>query len=282
MTVDNLPSLRPPEFGEVRDAGRPILSYPWRSDGPHRVPPHSHARGHILHLEDGAYWVITAEARWLAATGHAIWIPPHVRHEVYSQGPVAAKVLFVDEAHAGSLPHRCGTLKVSGLLSELFRRAVEYENDYGTGGPEARLAGVLLDELAHAELTPLMLPISKEPRLALAMHCVIDDPSRHRDLGTIAKMAGASPRTLARLFAGETGLTFTQWKTRFVLIEAIDRLARGATVTQVAVDLGYSPSSFAYVFRTNLGVRPGHYAVAGRKGARTRASARRGSARHRR
>jgi AraC-like DNA-binding protein len=82
----------------------------------------------------------------------------------------------------------------------------------------------------------------------------------------VAKHAGASPRTLARLFVRETGLNFTQWKTRLVLVEAIDRLARGAAVTDVALAFGYSPSSFAYMFRANLGVAPGEYAGRRRSG----------------
>lgn len=263
MNVDRLPTLGPPRFGDVCDPNRPILSYPWRSDGPHRVPAHSHVRGHILHIEDGAYWVITAEGRWLAALGQAFWIPPHVQHEVFSQGQVAVKVLFVDESFSGMLPSQCGTVAVTTLLAELFQRVIEFGNDYASGGPESRLAQVLLDELAHGKPAPLMLPISKEPRLARAMSCVIGEPSEHGGIDSVAKESGASPRTLARLFVRETGLTFGQWRTRLVLVESIDRLARGAAITDVATHFGYSPSSFAFMFRENLGVPPSHYA--GRK-----------------
>jgi AraC-like DNA-binding protein len=78
----------------------------------------------------------------------------------------------------------------------------------------------------------------------------------------VARKAGASPRTLERLFRNETGMTFSQWKTRLLLIEAIERLARGASVTEVALDLGYSTtSSFVYMFRSNMGVSPGSYQV---------------------
>lgn len=263
MTVDNLPLRNPPDFGDVRDPGRPVLSFPWKAGAPHSVPAHSHVRGHILHLQEGAYWVITLKGTWLVPCGQAIWIPPHVRHEVFSQGPVAAQILFVDEAHAALLPHRCGTVRVSVLLSELFRRTIDYGNDYAVDEPAARLALVLLDELASMEFAPLMVPISKEPRLARAMRRFIDEPGANHDLERVAKEAGTTPRTLARLFARETGMTFTQWRTRLRLVEAIDRLARGASVTEVALNLGYSPSSFAYMFRTNLGVAPGRYCVRG-------------------
>ena len=169
MIVDKLPSRKPPDFGEVSDPGRPILSYEWRTEGAHRVPAHNHVRGHILHLEDGAYWVITPDERWLAASGQAIWIPPRVEHEVYSLGPVSAHVLFVDEAYAGTLAKRCGTVRVDPLMVELFRRIVSYGNKYGKDGAEVRLAQVLLDELARLEITTLMVPVSREPRLAKAL-----------------------------------------------------------------------------------------------------------------
>jgi AraC-like DNA-binding protein len=260
MTVDNLPYLNPPAFGDVCDPSRPILSYAWHAAGPQRAAAHSHVRAHIIYPETGAYWVITPEGTWLVPSGQAIWIPPRIHHEVYSHGAVSARMLFVDEAYADLLPPRCGTVKVSPLLIELIMRTVGYGNDYAPEGPAARLALVMLDELAAMECAPLLLPISKDPRLARVMKWLIEDPASQDGLEQVAKTAGASPRTLARLFRKETGMTFTQWKTRLLLIEAIERLTRGTTVTEVAIDLGYSTtSSFVYMFRSNLGVSPGGY-----------------------
>jgi len=260
MTVDNLPYLNSPAFGDICDPSRPVLSFAWQADGPHRAASHSHVRAHIIYPEAGACWVVTPEGTWLVPAGQAIWVPPRIHHEVYSDGAVSARVLFVDPAYADPLPPRCGTVNVSPLLAELLIRAAEYGNDYAPEGPAARLALVMLDELATMELAPLLLPISQEPRLARVMKWLIENPASQDSLKQIAEHAGASPRTLARLFRQETGMTFTQWKTRLVLIEAIDRLARGATVTEVAFDLGYSTtSSVVYMFRSNLGVSPGSY-----------------------
>ncbi|MFM2126428.1 MAG: hypothetical protein RL328_2879 [Acidobacteriota bacterium] len=259
MSVENLPPLNPPNFGDVGDRRRPILSFAWKSEKPHRAAAHSHSRGHVLYVETGAYWVVTVEGTWLVPAGQAIWIPPHMHHEVYSQGGVTAQILFVDESCAAPLPLHCGTVRVSSLLRHLIERTVVYGNDYPPDGPGARLAQVMLDELAAMEFAPLMLPISKDPRLARVMQRLIADPTAHGDLESVAKEAGASSRTLARLFPKETGMTFRQWRTRLLLVESIDRLARGASVTEVAVDLGYSPSSFAYMFRSNLGVPPGRF-----------------------
>jgi AraC-like DNA-binding protein/mannose-6-phosphate isomerase-like protein (cupin superfamily) len=260
MTIDNLPDLKPPDFGNIIDPGRPILSFAWHMDGPHRASAHSHPRAHIIHPESGAYWVVTPEGTWLVPPGQAIWIPPHVHHEVYAQGSISARMIFVDPAFAGPLPAHCGTVMVSPLLDELLRRTSEYGNDYPPDGPAARLAMVMLDELARMELAPLLIPVSNEPRLAHAMAVLINAPDVRTTIDGLASEAGASPRTLARLFQHETGMTFTQWRTRLLLVESIERLARGASITQVAFDLGYSTtSSFVYMFRSNLGTAPGHY-----------------------
>ena len=260
MIVEKLPDLGLPDYGEVRDAARPILSLSWKADGPHRAAAHRHPRAHVIFPESGVYWVTTQQGSWLVPSGQAIWIPPRAYHEVYSNGPVTARILFVDEAHAGSLPARSGTVKVSALLTALVLRAADYGNDYRPGGPESRLAKVLLDELAALELAPLLLPVSKDPRLARAMDQLIEQPSSNAPLDEIARASGASARTLNRLFRSETGMTFAQWRTRLVLVQSIERLSRGVSVTEVAVDFGYrSVSSFTYMFRRNMGVPPGRY-----------------------
>ena len=125
---------------------------------------------------------------------------------------------------------------MSALLAALLARTAEYGNDYAPRGPAARLAQVMLDELGSMELAPLLLPVSKDPRLARVMRWLIEEPSAELGLDDAAREAAVSPRTLARLVPKETGMTFTQWKTRLLLVESIERLTRGATVTEVAVD----------------------------------------------
>jgi AraC-like DNA-binding protein len=260
MSVEKLPDLNPPALGDVCDAERPVLSFAWQAERGHRAAAHRHPRAHIIQPESGAYWALTPEGTWLVPAGQAIWIPPLVHHEIYSHGPVRARVLFVDPAYAGALPARCGTVAVSPLMGELLRRAVGYGNDYPPDGPAARLARVVLDELAGMSFAPVLLPVSRDPRVARVMTRLIENPAGAGDLEEVARHAGASPRTLARLFRQETGMTFTQWKKRLLLIESIERLGRGATVTEVAADLGYATtSSFVYMFRSNLGVSPGRY-----------------------
>jgi AraC-like DNA-binding protein len=86
------------------------------------------------------------------------------------------------------------------------------------------------------------------------------DPADKRPLGVWARTAGASPRTLARLFRRETGLGFAAWRQQARLLRALERLAAGDAVTTVALELGYEgPSAFITMFRSRLGATPGRY-----------------------
>ena len=77
-------------------------------------------------------------------------------------------------------------------------------------------------------------------------------------------MAGMAGRSFARRFAAETGLPLSAWRRRARMLLAIERLAAGAPVTDVALEAGYdSLSAFIHAFRRDLGCTPGQYFGAG-------------------
>jgi AraC-like DNA-binding protein len=151
-------------------------------------------------------------------------------------------------------------LQVSPLLRELIVRVVAFEGPYAESGREARLVAVLLDEVAAARTAPLHLPTPRDPRLRVITERLAADPGDKRSLAVWARSAGASARTLARLFQQETGSSFAHWRQQARLLRALERLAAGDPVTTVALDLGYdSPSAFITMFRSRLGATPGRY-----------------------
>lgn len=75
-----------------------------------------------------------------------------------------------------------------------------------------------------------------------------------------ARRAGLSERTLARMIARQTGMTFGRWRQQLNIMLALQWLANGATIQRVAIDLGYeSAGSFVTMFRKALGTSPGRY-----------------------
>jgi AraC-like DNA-binding protein len=260
MNVENLPILAARDFGHVVDPGRPVLSFAWSAEGPHRVQGHSHPRGQIIYQSRGVYRVATPLGNWVVPRHQVIWIPPGLPHETFTNDSAAALMLFVDPAHTAQLPLQCMVVAASTLLCELFERVVSNGNDYPLAGREERLIAVMLDELGALQPAPLHLPLAQDKRLGRIMDLLIANPADGRTLDELASCCAASSRTLERLFCKQTGMTFFEWRKQLRLLEAIDLLGQGKTVTSVALELGYnSPSAFIAMFRRSLGVCPGQY-----------------------
>jgi AraC-like DNA-binding protein len=55
-------------------------------------------------------------------------------------------------------------------------------------------------------------------------------------------------------------MSFSRWRQQFSVVLAVKWLAGGASIQQVAADLGYqSVPSFVTMFRKTLGTSPGRY-----------------------
>lgn len=204
--------------------------------------------------------VSTGDGTWVVPPQQAVWVPPGVLHEVTSIGALAMRTLYLHPAAIGGLPEACRVVTVPALLRELILRAVTLPPDYPPDGPEARLMAVVPDQLQALQPEPLHLPMPSDRRLRTITDALAKRPADGRSLADWARSAGASERTLARLFRRETGMTFGAWRQRLRLLAAIARLAEGRPVTAVAFDLGYeSPSAFVAMFRRQLGEPPGRY-----------------------
>ena len=78
----------------------------------------------------------------------------------------------------------------------------------------------------------------------------------------LARQVGLGRRTVERLFLAETKMTVGEWRRRLRLLRAVQRLARGESVTNVALDAGYSSTSaFIATFRKAFGTTPGRYSA---------------------
>jgi transcriptional regulator GlxA family with amidase domain len=98
----------------------------------------------------------------------------------------------------------------------------------------------------------------RDPRLLRAVEALQARPGSDRRLDDLATLAGASTRTLARLFRAETGLSFRQWRQQARMEEAIAALTTGSTPARAAAIAGYgSQATFGAAFRARFGLTPG-------------------------
>lgn len=237
---------------------RPVVAFAQEYAPGDVVQRHRHPVGQLIYAATGVMTVTTRDGTWVVPPQRAVWVPALVTHAIRMTGDVAMRTVYVEPADG--LPARCGVVQVSPLLRELVLRAVGFRQPYDVEGADARLATVLLDEIRAAPVAPLHLPRPTDARALRVVHALEADPGDPRSLSKWGRTAGASSRTLARLFRAETGLGFRAWRQQLRLLRALERLADGDAVTTVAVELGYdSPSAFIAMFKKALGVPPSQY-----------------------
>ncbi|RUA31250.1 MAG: AraC family transcriptional regulator [Chloroflexi bacterium] len=245
-------------YGEEID--RPVVvrasEYP---DG-FRSGDHWHARAQLVYACAGVVKVTSKQGAWVVPQHRGVWIPARTEHQIESAGAFSMRSLYVREDGVLGLPAKCGVVGVSPLLRELILTAAEAPQLYDVVGREGRVMDLILHEVRRLPAVALHLPEPTDSRLRQITAALREDPSDTRTLEAWGRLAGASPRTLARLFLTETGMTFRQWQQQARLLDGLMRLAQGESVTSVALEVGYeNPSAFIAMFRRTLGVTPGRY-----------------------
>jgi len=151
-------------------------------------------------------------------------------------------------------------VNVSPLLRELILKACTFAALRKTSKRQRHLIDVIIDQLENIQLVPLRLPNPSDPRALRVAVALLAHPTDRRSLKLICKTAGASSRTVERLFQDDVGMTFGKWRQQLRLMQAMRFLAEGAKVTHAALESGYStPSAFISMFRKTLGTTPALY-----------------------
>ena len=225
---------------------------------------HSHDWGQLVYGSEGVMTVQTEEGTWVVPSQRAVWIPGGIGHSVAMSGWVSMRTLYLAPRLVGALPRRCCVISVPPLLRELILHTVA-QGALRRDVPEhRRLVDFLLDQLCALPAVPLELPMPRDARALRVARRLRERPADTAPLEQFARAAGASRRTLERLFRKETGMSFGRWRQQARMLEAMRCLARGEPVTSTALEVGYeSPSAFIAAFSQLLGTTPGRYYRAG-------------------
>jgi AraC-like DNA-binding protein len=228
-----------------------------------RLDRHDHPWGQLAFCNSGVMRVVSDAAAWLAPPTRAIWLPAGVAHEIVMRGEVATRFLYLSPELAARLPETAGVVEVVPLLRELILHILRLRMLHPDEPEQDRLARLLVDLLVRARPVDLALPLPGDRRALAFADQVQDAPGEAAGLGELARRAGASLRTLQRLFPAETGLTLEAWRQKARMITAAVALSGGAPVAVTAADCGYeSPSAFITAFKRQFGVTPGRYRAA--------------------
>jgi AraC-like DNA-binding protein len=261
MPILNDASL-PADWVEPDTVARPVVTYGMVTDSLGKVERdfHRHEKSQLLLTLRGVLSCQLEGGLWIVPPQSAIWIPGGVLHSITFAGGIEGYDAFIDPAVATHLPAACCTLFMTPLLRELLVRAASLPLLYPEGGMASRLVTLLLDEIAIARPGNLHLPVPADARLRKLVAMMIDDPADRGTMDAWAARAGMSERTLARLIVRHTGMSFGRWRQQLRIMLALQLLAKGMSIQQVADRLGYeSAGSFVTMFRKALGAPPGRY-----------------------
>ena len=226
----------------------------------HVIPEHFHPEDQLVYASLGVMTVRTSQGTWVVPAQRAVWIPARTPHSIVMSGAVSMRTLYLRARMVQSLPRCCCVVNVSRLLQELILHACTYPKLSRRSRTHAHLIDVIIDQLETVRAIPLQLPNPSDARAVRLAEILQRDPASSKSLEAACKRAGASKRTIERLFQEETRLSLGKWRQQLRLMRSLQLLAAGEKITYAALEAGYStPSAFIAMFRRTLGTTPRRY-----------------------
>ena len=230
----------------------------------YRIASHQHPWHQLLFASSGAMTVATSRSSWMIPTGRAVFIPARSVHAIRMWGMVEMRTLYLSPALTSFENAECHVIEVAPLLRELILRSVERMGLDSRVPHDERMIGLLVDEIKAAMEAdtdpPLLLPMPTDERALALAHYVLEQPLNlnGESVDELAHQHGVARRTLERRFRDETGMSFGMWRQKACLLDSIRLLAEGKSVTDAALDSGYSSASaFIAAFKSTFGYTPG-------------------------
>jgi AraC-like DNA-binding protein len=226
----------------------------------HTIPEHFHPEDQLAYACRGVMTVRTAEGAWVVPAQRAVWIPAKISHSIIMSGVVSMRTIYFRSRLVRRLPRTCCVVNVAPVLQELILHACTFPRLSRRSKVHSHLIAVIIDQLGTVRTIPLQLPSLSDPRAVRVAETLQHDPSEQRSLAAICKRAGASKRTIERLFQQETHMSLGKWRQQLRLMRSLQLLAAGEKITHAALEAGYStPSAFIAMFRKTLGTTPRRY-----------------------
>jgi AraC-like DNA-binding protein/quercetin dioxygenase-like cupin family protein len=219
---------------------------------------HEHGDHQLAWSPEGVLVVLTGDGNsYVLPPSRALWIPAGTVHETRASGAAVLRSVYL-EARRCRIDWAAPTpVGVSLLLGAL----IHHLDDRALGAAErSRAEGVLFDLLLPLRIATIDVRPPSDARARDVADALLANPADPSTLQEWGHSVGASSRTLARAFLGETGLSFGRWRTLVRLQASLPYLAEQMPVGSVARLVGYrTTSAYVAAFRAHTGVTPGRY-----------------------
>ena len=237
-----------------------IRSLAYCVEAGHVVERHRHDWHQLIYASAGLLHVWTERGAWIVPPQRAIWVPAGTTHSIRFAAPSDLRTLYLRPDWSIGAPADCAVIGVSRLLRELILSATRHGMLDRRDATEAALALLILDEFRGAGVPAFELPQPVSPALVRAAALIAAGAPEASNSAALARLVGRGVRNLERQFLAETGLTPGRWRRQHVLLGALEQLAAGVAIKQVAAAAGYTtPSAFTAAFRASFGTTPARY-----------------------
>jgi AraC-like DNA-binding protein len=244
------------------DAGRhmPVTGIHLEYQADEETPLHELEVCQLIHSALGVVVVSMSSAKWIVPPNRAVWMPAKVAYSIRAVSAVALRILYIHSHISLEMPSRCMVVAIGPLLRELILAATRVTLPYQTASRDGHLVQLLLDEIVELKPVPLSLPLPNDPRLKVIESVISRFPADQSTERQWARQLRVDPKTIHRLFVRDTGMSFGRWRQQARLMRALELLATGKPILDVAVAVGYrSPTAFSTMFQRHLGCAPSAY-----------------------
>jgi AraC-like DNA-binding protein len=218
---------------------------------------HTHGDHQLAWAASGVLTVRTETTAWVLPPTRALWIPAGLPHETLSEGASVMRTAYIKPDRSATKWRQCTPVAATTLMAELIGLL---EDPALKAEARSHAEMLLVDLLEPVTTSTIDVRVPADGRAREVAEALLKDPADDRTLAEWGAQVGASDRTLARTFVGDTGLTFGRWRSLVRLRAAMKALAEGQPVGNVARQVGYeSASAFVAAFRKETGVTPRAY-----------------------
>ncbi|MFB7942026.1 AraC family transcriptional regulator [Streptomyces sp. NPDC056049] len=217
-------------------------------------PTHTHDYHQLLYAPLGRITVTTPDGEHELTSPMALWLPAGTPHSAaFDSGSLVLTESFTPALH--DLPFSRATL--IRLDETALRHLLARTRGGGSEADDDAMFAVLTCARTDGDARlPLPRPTSEAARTVAGT--LLRRPDDQRTATEWAESLYVSATSLRRAFRAETGIAFSEWRTRVRLNHSLALLSRGHQVGAVAAKVGFtSTNGYILAFRRHFGRTPG-------------------------
>ncbi len=217
-------------------------------------------RHYLLYAAKGSMRLEAAGKTWVLPPSRAAWLAANTPIGMSFSTPITCCSVLYDPAKFSAPKQPCTVFEITPLAREMILHCRAWGPEAAAHEPLAAqmfaTLATLSQKLADAPCN-IWIPTGSSAGLKRALRFTQAHLDADISLAEVAAAAHLSERSLARRFSEEIGMTWRQTQRRMRMISAMELLAEGARITDIAFAVGYSSqSAFNAAFKAFSGESP--------------------------